>query len=212
MNIITRLLLNIPLRWLFMLTVMILNFIAYYQDPIRLSNSMCYFNLPCKWFSYLAGMGTFTMDVLTFLGLWLTIPFTNKFPEYWYFPLIILGYAVISQITIDSKTYKKNENLNPPPRGLWPKKYRVMLYTSILIIDIIIFMQFFFASGIKDYSKNTVLHRIFLERFGGFYKGNELPFIVAWFGIIGVAFDSIALNLVRTFEACKYELPNSWNF
>ena len=211
-DIFTKLLLNVPLRWFFMLTVLILNFIAYFQDPIRMSTKKCLLGTQCKWFSYFAGMGTFTMDVLTFLGLWLTIPFTKKFPEYWYFPLIILGYAIITQVTVDSKIYKENENFNPPPAGLWPKKYRIILYIAILIIDVIVFSQFYFASGIQDFSKNTILHRIFLQRFGGYYTGNELPFIIAWFGIIGVVFDSIALYLVRSFEACKYGLPNSWNF
>ena len=48
------------------------------------------------------------MDCLTFICLWLTIPFTIALPEYWFIPFIIIGYTIITQITVSSKTYGKD--------------------------------------------------------------------------------------------------------
>ena len=145
--------------WFLFFSVMILNFVAYYQDPTRYTmKTQCYFNTPCKWFSYVAGMAAFTMDVLTFIGLWYTISplwMRNNMPDYWYIPFIVLGYAIISQITIDSPVYQDNKDaLSSPPKYLWPQKWRVVLYAIIMILDICIFTQMYIDSGINDYSKN----------------------------------------------------------
>ena len=207
-------LINDGFRWILFAIVLVLNFVAFTQDPIRLSQASC-FTFPCKWFSYVAGMGTFTMDCLTLIGLWLTIPFTTMFPEYWFVPLIFIGYAIITQITIDSDTYKlegKNANLNPPPNYLWSRDKRKTIYMIILILDIIIFLQFYLASGAKKLTGNIrVIDYVFLNRFGG-YTGNEISFIMAWIGVCGVLLDVIAYNLSSSYYPCKYSQPDSWNF
>ena len=210
-------------RWGTFFCVMILNFIAFYQDPLRYSLSKNCIGLPCKWFGFLAGMGTFTMDVLTLLGLWYTIPFSKSMPNLWFIPIIIIGYAIISEITIWSSVYqerckvdeKTNETVckfDPPPSGLWPRKRRLILYSTILILDIIIFAQFYMYAGFKKLVHQTILHKFFLERFGGLYEGNIVQFIVSWVGILGILFDIIAWKIVYGFQACQYSLPKSWNF
>lgn len=217
-KIVKTFLLNNVFRWLLFLTVMTLNFIAFFQDPIRMSDSKC-FGLSCRWFSFLAGMGTFFLDILTFIGLWLTIPFTGALPDLWFIPLIFIGFAIIVQGTIDSKIYFRydaqgNETFNPPPNYLWSKRRRIILYTAILIIDMIIFIQFYIQSGITSSSTNTVqtgLHYLILDRFGSYDK-NKIAFIVSWLGIGGFIADNIALSYVKNYEACAYDHPVSWNY
>ena len=210
-------LLNNTFRWLLFLTVMILNFIAYFQDPIRMSESICLFGLPCKWFAFLAGILVFFLDCLTFISLWLTIPFTDKLPNLWFIPIILLGFAIITQITIDSNIYKRfdaqgQENFNPAPDYLWSKNKRVILYTAILIIDLLIFIQFYIASGTTTTSSiKTGFHYLILDRFGGYSK-NKIEFLASWLGVGGFIADNIALNLQKNYEACKFEQPISWNY
>lgn len=209
----TILLTNPLLRWIFWLSVTVLNFFAFVHDPIRFSEQADFFGIPDKWFIYIARMMCLTLDILTFLGLWFTIPLFEGISVYWFIPLVFLGYAFISQVSIDSPTVsKEEEHFSPPPEYLWPKSYRIVLFIAILLLNITIFMQFYIASGISDYYNNTVLHRFFLQRFGGFYKGNYLAFIVAWLGILSFIFDSNMLRRQYEFQACQYDLPNSWNF
>jgi hypothetical protein len=206
------------LRWFLFLLVMCLNFVAYYQDPTRYTTEpACLFSTPCKWFDYGTGMITYTIDVLTFIGLWFTIaPEQLRWwmPDYWYIPIIILGYAVITQITIDSPNIKDNKDiLASPPSWIWPHKWRIILYSSILLIDIIIFFQLYVDSGMHNYdTKTKVFDVIIKSRFGGWNEGNYTQFMFAWLGIFGVLADCLALYYVYSFNSCQYKLPISWNF
>ena len=212
-------LLNSVFRWLLFLTVMILNFIAYFQDPIRMSDSECLFGIPCKWVAFIAGILVFFLDALTFIGLWLTIPFSKILPNFWFIPLIIIGFGIITQGTIDSNIYKRfdaqgQENFNPAPDYLWSKNKRVILYTTILIIDLLIFIQFYIASGVTTTTTNTIktgFHYLILDRFGGFNK-NKIEFIASWLGVGGFIADNIALSFQKNYEACTYNQPLSWNY
>jgi hypothetical protein len=213
LNLFTSFLTNPLLRWIFWLTVTILNFYAFIHDPLRFSTHLDFFGIPNRWFIYIARMLTFTLDLLTFFGLWFTIPFADNLPIYWFLPFIIVGYAIISQYTIDSDTYTRDEgNFAPPPEYLWSKNVRVILFAAILVLNLTIFIQFYVASGIKEYYNNTILHRFFLQRFGGYKSGNHLSFIVAWLGLLAFIFDSKMLATQYNFRACNFNLPDSWNF
>lgn len=209
---------NPKLRWILFFMVFVLNFIAFYQDPPRFtSNQKCYFNSSCRWFSYLAGLTTFSLDIITFMGLWFTIgPKIDWLPTYWFAPLIVIGYAIITQITIDTPNYSDADEEAPktPPMSLWPQKWRIILYTTILLLDAIIFIQFYIDNGIHKYSlgKYSVSDYIFKSRFGGYAPKNEVQFIFSWLGILGVFIDILALYFVVTFQGCQYGLPNTWNF
>lgn len=208
----TLLLTNPLLRWIFWLLVSILNIFAFIEDPIRFSTNADFFGIPNKWFIYLARMLCFSLDILTFLGLWFTIPFISGVSVYWFIPFVFLGYGLISQITIESPTVSKEDgHFSPPPEYLWTKVFRIVLFAAILVLNLTIFIQFYMASGIADYYNTTVLHRFFLQRFGGFYKNNYLAFIVAWLGIIAFIFDYNMLRRQVEFQACQYNLPDSWN-
>lgn len=217
-QMIWRIFMSDGFRWFLLLTVMNLNFIAYYQDPTRYTlANQCYFGTPCKWFDYVAGMNTFTLDVVAFIGLWYTISplwLRNSLPEYWFIPFIILGYGIITQITIDSPVVENNKDiLDAPPKYLWPQTWRIVLYTIIMIIDILVFTQMYLDFGVNDYRKNfKVFDLMIRSRFGGFIQGNYTQFIFAWVGLGGVIIDILALYYVLVFNSCTYNLPTSWNF
>ena len=201
--------------WILWTVVLILNFMAYVQDPIRFSEGKC-LGFPCKWTAYFLGINVFLLDILTFLSLWLTIPFTTNLPDFWFIPLIAVGIGYISQVTVNSKTYNDKDNFEPPPKYLWPKSYRVGLYTAILIINILIFMYFFLTSFnmTSTMIKNggaTAFERFVVNRFGGYSK-NRVDYIMGWIGIIGSIFDGIALYYCSSFRACDDGLPKSWDF
>jgi len=213
-----KIFLSAKLRWTLFLAVLILNFIAYYQDPTRYTTEpACLLNTPCKWFDYVTGMMTFTFDILTFIGLWYTISpewLRQWLPGYWYLPVIILGYAIITQITIDSPNVKEDKDiLASPPSKLWPQKWRIILYSVILLIDIILFTQFYIDSGINNYKpKAKIFDMVVKTRFGGWNNGNYIQFLFSWLGVFGVFMDCVALYFVYTFNSCQYKLPISWNF
>jgi hypothetical protein len=217
-NIIWSVFMSHGFRWFLFISVLILNFIAYYQDPTRYTiNPECYFNTPCKWFNYVAGMVTFTMDVLTFIGLWFTIApmwLRSSLPQLWFVTFIILGYAIITQITIDSPTVENNKDiLASPPERLWPIWWRIVLYGVILVINAIIFIQMYIDSGINNYTKNfKVFDFIVKGRFGGWSNGNYVQFLFSWLGVIGVSIDALALYNTVIYNSCIYDLPISWNF
>lgn len=206
------------IRWVLFFSVTILNFVAYYQDPTRYTvEKKCLFNTPCKWFDFVAGLGTFTLDTLTFIGLWYTIgslTLRQWLPDYWYLPFIILGYAIITQITIDSGVVSHDkEVLASPPAYLWSHNWRIGLYTLILIVDVIIFIQLYIDSGINNYSSTfRVVDMVFTGRFGGWTQGNKVQFMFAWLGILGVLADMLALYFIYIYNACQYNLPISWNY
>ena len=107
---------------------------------------------------------------------------------------------------------KESPTLNPPPNYLLSKNKRVIIYLLILIFDTIIFLQFYLASTTKKLSGNIrLLDILFLNKFGG-YSGNEISFIMAWIGIIGVFFNIIAYKVTTDYYSCKYEQPISWDF
>ena len=87
----------------------------------------------------------------------------------------------------------------------------MILYFRILF-DILAFIQTFIYSGINVEFKTTILHQFFLNRFGGYKPGNILMFITSWLGIFGLVLDFYMLRNQINFKACKYNLPDSWNF
>lgn len=210
----TEFLLTPSFRWFILLIRIITSIILYSNEPQRFSTVKAFDGLSYKWHLYILAMISIFSTFLTFLGMWATIPFmdTTSISEYWYVPLVILFFAIITQITISSPQIKNDGTFNPPPVYMLPLKYRMMLSYVSFIIDIILFAQFYIYLGISDYSKRTIMSRYILERFGGWYKGNRLDFIYEWLGIFDVIYRIYILYLQNTFTACQYNLPDSWNF
>ncbi len=210
----TEFLLTPGFRWFIFLIKIIITILLYLNEPQRFSFVKAFDGLSYKWHLYILAMIAVFSTFLTFLGMWSTIPFmdTTTISEYWYIPLFILYFAIITQITISSPQITNDGTFNPPPTYMLPLKYRMMLSYASLIFDIILFAQFYIYLGISDYSKRTIMSRYILERFGGWYPGNRLDFLYEWTGILDVIYRIYILYLQNTFTACFYNLPTSWNF
>jgi len=199
------------LRWIFMLLGVIFTILQYINEPQRFSYVKSFEGLSYKWHLYVIGIIIGVSTVLTVIGMWGTIPFTDKLPSYWYVYLFILYCAIITQITLDSPQITDDGTFNPPPEYMFPQKYRVIIAYVGLVIDIVIMLQIYIYSGISDFSKKTVVSRYILERFGGWEAGNKLDFLFDWSGILDVLIKVYVLLLQKNFRACDYGLPPSWN-
>ena len=205
-------LLNPWFRWLSFLALTILTILGYVQEPIRFSDKPDLFGVNFKYQYFVIQIINLSIAAIAFLGLWYTIPFTKSFPYLWYIPIIIIIYAYVTQLTIDSPTVVDDgKSFNPPPSYLWPKLYRGLVYWGILIFDIICFVQGFIYSGVSPQFKTTVLHQFILNRFGGADAGNVASFTYSWLGVAAVCLDIYMLYNQSTFRACDYNLPASWN-
>ena len=211
-NAITSLLISEPLRWILWVCVLVLNFLSYHQNLIRFSGEKSMFGISNYWYMYVSSIGTFSLDLLTLLGLWLTIPFTYHLPKYWFISIAIIGFGILTHIHNTSKIIKKEDEIfNSPPAYILPRKYRIYIYILILILDVIIFLQFYISSGINDYTKTRIIDILFFERFGSITK-NKVNFIMSWLGIIGLFFDWLVIKLQLNYNACEYNQPNTLNF
>ena len=199
------------LRWILLFTAIILSLVQYYNEPYRYSYITAFSGLSYKWHIYILMVFTCITTVLTIIGFWISIPFTNFLPEYWYFALLIILLAIVTQITVDSKQVTDDGTFNPPPTFMLPGKYRIMLAYVNLVINIIIVIQMYIYYGISDITKKSLLSRYILERFGGWYEGNKADFLFEWGGVFDCIVKIYLLYLQATFRACEYGLPPSWN-
>ena len=94
-------------------------------------------------------------------------------------PLFLIILAIYTQFTINAEITKKDGTLKPPPNYLLPKKYRLFFHYFILVLDILIFAQFFLAGGNINLQVKTYLDKYIFGRFGGFIEGNRVSFIAS---------------------------------
>lgn len=213
-----QLLLNPGFRWFCYLAVIVLTLLGYLQEPVRFSTRPAFTGLPFRYHFYFAICITLGIYVITFLGLWYTIRWdSGSLSTYWYIPLIVLAYAIVTQIMVSSTPVSTdddtdNSGMRPPPWYMLPKDTRIWIYYGILILDILIFISALLYGGTSTAFKSTILHRFFLNRFGGFSPGNVLNFIIGWLGLGGLLIDAYVIQVQQTFTACQYGLPESWNF
>ena len=199
------------IRWFFFILVIFLTVFVFIQEPIRFSGIKGITGLNMKWQIFTIAIINALNYMLTFLTLWYTIPFSYNLSSYWYMPLFLIILAIYTQFTINAEITKKDGTLKPPPNYLLPKKYRLFFHYFILVLDILIFAQFFLAGGNINLQVKTYLDKYIFGRFGGFIEGNRISFIASWLGLIGLANDFYNIYLQKNFKACKYELPDSWN-
>jgi len=201
---------SLPFRWFVYALVFILNFFAFYQNPVLRTDSKKCYGMPCRWFSFITGICAMSLYLFGLIALWYVAPFSEHMPDYWYIPVIILTYAIITQITISIQVTEENGNFNPPPQDLWPKATRVKLYLLILLLDVIYFHQMYLDSGQALTANKRIVDDLILSRFGG--TKNTLSFVLGWFGLVGLLFDFLSIRFISGFDACHYGLPKIWNF
>jgi hypothetical protein len=208
----TNIFTNKSFRWIILGITICLTVYAYLQEPIRFSQQKGFTGLGLKAQYFTLICITLFVYFFNILCLEYTIPIANM-PYLWYIPLLIIIYSILMDITLNSKSVNNKEgNLEAPPTYLLPKKYRLLIYYLILIFDIIIFAQALLYAGIVPQFKTTILHQFFLNRFGGFTPENKVMFILAWLGIIGLGLDTYMIKNQHSFSACRYGLPESWDF
>ena len=79
------------IRWFFVFLRLILTVVLYLNQIERFSEIKAFTGLNFKWHSYILAIIYIVSIFITFIGLWITIPFSNKLPEYWYIPIFIVS-------------------------------------------------------------------------------------------------------------------------
>lgn len=210
----TKFLINPQLRWMIYFTILFLTMLAYIQEPLRFSTAKGITGLSYMWETYIFGMINLINYFVSFFALWLTIPFVFNFPKYWFIALFFFLFAVYTEIFFNSREItNKNENdFNPPPWYMYPKKQRLIIHYFIFAFDVMIFLQFFLSSNDLPPNVKTILDKYILGRFGGWIEGNRINFVVSWLGSVGLLYDVYNIHNQSIFNACMFELPKSWNF
>ena len=199
-------------RWIFLFLAIIINLLKYYNEPQRFSYKIAFSGLQYKWHMYIIALISCISYCFVSLSLWVSVPFTKYFPNYWYIYLFIICVAILTQITVNSQQVLDDGSFQPPPLYMLPDKYRVLLAYISLIINIMVMVQTYIYLGISDLSKKTVLSRYVLERFGGWNIGNKIDFAYEWSGMLDIFIAVYVLYIQLNFQACEYGLPASWNF
>lgn len=211
-----KLLLEPSFRWLCYMVVIILTVLGYMQEPVRFSNYESFLGLPYRFHYYIMICGTLGIYVVTFLGLWYTIRWdANTLSTYWYIPVIVLIYAIVTHFFLTSfevSTDTRSNNLHPPPWYMMPNSTRVWIYYGIFVLDMLIFISALLYAGTSQTYESTILHKFFLNKFGGLSPGNTLNFMVGWLGVAGLLIDIYIIHIHNTYSACQYGLPASWDF
>ena len=166
LDILGQFYMSTELKWFIYIIVLILNFIAYYQNPVLRTDIPKCFGMSCRWFSFITGIGAMCIYLFGLVGLWYVAPFSSNMPDYWYIPVIILSYAIIIQMTISVRMYTDNGTLNPPPSDLWGIRDRIRLYTLILVLDTIFFHQMYLDGGQTLMKTHRVWDKYIISRFG----------------------------------------------
>lgn len=200
-------------RWAIFAVSFALTIYAYVQDPVRYSDKKMFLGISYKLFAYIIEIIVIIAAFATFLSLWYTIPFTSRFPTMWFIPVVVITFAYITQLHLESTPIPTSENkLNPPPEYIIPRKYRLLVVWALLIINSITFLQNMVYAGISPDFRTTVLHQFILNRFGGLNPDNVLKFIFSWIGTVTIALTLYQIYDVSNMRACTYNLPSSWNF
>jgi hypothetical protein len=204
---------SIYFRWIVYIFLLVLQIIAYSQNPKLFTEVKKCFNLNCRVITFIIGIISITLSLFGLIALWYIAPFTNILPDYWYILVIILVYAIIIQITLSAKVEVENNNFSPPPETLINKKYRVLLYIFILILNIIYFIQLYLDGGVNLTKTDNIKYvdHLILGRFGGITT-KKYTFFIEWFASIKFLMGILEIQNVNNFDACDYGLPSSWDY
>ena len=222
---ITKIFLDNTLRWIIVAAVIILNFITYFQNPTKYAKNGICLGIPCKWSNYLTTFINFTIDILIVMALWFTIPFSSSLPSYWLIPFVVIGYTILTDTAIGTKQVEpkqvetkqieteqveNNEELNPPPEHMKPKKGRLSFHRTIILLDIIILAQFYLYATKHELISKTIFYGFIKQLFSGLGE-KAIQMVVVWVGLLNIILDYYLMRQSASFQACKYDLPKSWN-
>ena len=90
-----KFLLNKTIRWFCFFAVLVLTVIVYTQEPTRFSGNKSFLGITYRLHIFITFSITIFLYMFTFLGLYVTIPFSKNMPDMWYVPMFVLCYAII---------------------------------------------------------------------------------------------------------------------
>ena len=185
----------------------LLNIFIYLGNPLKHSDKIECYNLPCNTYSIYSSIILFTLDIILLGLLTYTEPLTEFLPKTWFLFYGFLGYLIMFLTFQNSKIVKNSKKLNPPPEIILNKDIRFSIYLISLILYLgIIFIRY--VRNVED-TLETGLNKFFWNRFGG-YKNNKINFTLSY-----LSFIAIPIAIIRTLDGAKYHpsyynLPLSW--
>ncbi len=201
-------LLDIRIRYILLSILVYLNFLHYFYNPLKYSNSNKCFGIDCRKFTLLGNLLSFSFLSAMIICMANLNP-SIFFPNNWFGPVIIFGYTVIildwknSDIIVPRKG-----RITPPPLDYLPKIRRNIALFFSLVIYLILFICNFVGDRVSVNS-NSLSDILFWSAFGG-YKNNKTSFFCGWISIFGLVNGIINMNLSENFHPQIYNLPNSW--
>jgi hypothetical protein len=184
-------------RWIFVIFVIILNFIAYWNDYLRYSNAKAFGVIKNKTFSLITGIGTFLLDMLA-LFILINTSYNLKHSIISIIPLIGIGLTFIIWVNVknsDNVNDLTNKLKEEGPQFMLERANRLRLYTIIFFIDLIIWFQDLI------YSKTGISSNYLL------FGGTTIGLIVTLISLLGPIADIIALRTQTLFQI-KKDLSN----
>lgn len=188
----------------------LLNIFLYLNNPLKHSEEIECYNLPCNIYTIYSTIILFTIDIILLGILTYTEPLIESLSKTWFIFYGFLGYLIIFLTYSNSKIIKRSKKINPPDEILLNKDFRFSLYIiSLLIYFSIIFLRYIRNSN-PTIDTQPALDKFFWNRFGGYKEKNKINFLLSYLSII-----VIPIAILRTFDGAKYQpeyynLPLSW--
>ena len=203
----------IAMLWLLWFAVFSMNYIAYFHDYSRYSDEVFIMGITYKNFSLMAGMITVILDIVTLWGLFGSTPFLERLPFALRIAIVtaitVLGLTVVIYThTVTTPQDLKNKDTTDPL--LSRKHHRVILYSFILLIDLVmVILQF-------SYDRHEIGFHFSGDMFGGMggceQSGTTFGnFFGLLFGLGGVAADALALRTQIKYNPEDYGLPANFD-
>ena len=208
---------NAPSLFVVFAAILILDFLNYYFNPIRLSFDNCFLNISCYLFYYVLMIITIFINTIILSYISNLINEKSYLPSMWYISFFFILITIATYIVVkdeqvqnvDTKNNQiyseNNKNLNPPPTFMPSQKTRVNLYIILLFLEFMLLGQLYYKY-IKYPKVNLIINRYLAK--SELNLNNYIIMIV----VIKIIIDIIMFIKLYTYNACSYNLPLSWNY
>lgn len=187
----------------------LLNIFIYSNNPLKHSNNIECYNLPCNIYSIYSSIILFTIDIILLGLLTYYEPLSEFLPKTWFLFYAFLGYLIIFLIHSRSKIIKKSQKINPPPEIILNKDIRFSIY----LISLILYLGIIFIRYVRNVENtielDSILNKYFWNRFGGF-KNNKINFTLSYLTIIAIPISILRILDGSKYHPSYYNLPLSW--
>lgn len=188
----------------------LLNIFLYLNNPLKHSEEIQCYNLPCNIYTIYSTIILFTIDIILLAILTYSEPLIESLPKTWFIFYGFLGYLIIFLTYSNSKIIKRSKKINPPDEILLNKDLRFSLYIISLLIYIAVIVLRYIRNTNPTIDTQPTLDKFFWNRFGGYQEKNKINFLLSYLSII-----VIPIAILRTLDGAKYQpayynLPLSW--